>query len=162
MPGPCALETEKRCRASFITQHTTQLANLVMDYRLLAVLALVLWGAWGFLAKTISSQVSPQALAFWSTVATVVPVAVFALTDTTGKWARPHPLAVGSGLAYGLALVFFFLALRRGPASVVVPLSGMYIIVPAVLGYVLLKEQLTLTHIIGLGFAGLAVLFLSL
>ncbi len=133
-----------------------------MDYRLLSVFALVLWGAWGFLAKTISGRVSPQGLAFWSTVATVVPVAVFAFTDTTGKWTRPHPLALGSGLAYGLALVFFFLALRRGPASVVVPLSGMYIVVPAVLGYVVLKEQLSLSHLLGLVCAGLAVLFLSL
>lgn len=129
---------------------------------MLSVFALVLWGAWGFLAKTISDRVSPQGLAFWSTVATVVPVAVFALTDTTGKWTRPHPLALGSGIAYGLALVFFFLALRRGPASVVVPLSGMYIVVPAVLGYIVLKEQVTLTHVLGLICAGLAVLLLSL
>jgi len=133
-----------------------------VDYRLLSVFALVLWGAWGFLAKTISDRVSPQGLAFWSTVATVVPVAVFALTDTTGRWTRPHPLALGSGIAYGLALVFFFLALRRGPASVVVPLSGMYIVVPAVLGYIVLKEQVTLTHVLGLICAGLAVLLLSL
>jgi transporter family protein len=133
-----------------------------MDYRLLCVFALALWGAWGFLAKVVSSSVSPQSLAFWSTIATVIPVAVFALTDSTGKWTRPHPVAVGAGLAYGLALVFFFVALRRGPASVVVPLSGMYILVPAVLGFVLLKEPLTVTHMLGLGCALLAVLFLSL
>jgi len=132
-----------------------------MDYRLLSILALVLWGAWGFLAKTISSRVSPQGLAFWSTIATVVPVAVFALTDSSGKWTRPHPLALGSGLAYGLALVFFFLALRRGPASVVVPLSGMYILVPAVLGFIFLKEHVTVAHVIGLVCAALAVFFLT-
>ncbi len=133
-----------------------------MDYRLLSVFALIMWGAWGFLAKTISDRVTPQALAFWSTVATMIPVAAFAFADTTGRWTRPHPLALGSGIAYGLALVFFFLALRRGPASVVVPLSGMYIVVPALLGYIVLKEQATLTHVLGLVCAGLAVLLLSL
>ena len=133
-----------------------------MDYRLLSVFAFVLWGTWGFLAKIISSSVSPQSLAFWSTVATVVPVAVYALTDSTGKRTRPNPVALGDGLAYGLALVFFFIALRRGPASVVVPLSGMYILVPAVLGFIFLKEPLTVTHVLGLSCAGLAVLFLSL
>ncbi|MCX6844252.1 MAG: DMT family transporter [candidate division WOR-3 bacterium] len=132
-----------------------------MDYRLLSVFALVLWGAWGFLAKIISSSVSPQSLAFWSTLATVVPVAVFALTDSTGKWTRPHPMALGAGLAYGLALVFFFVALRRGPASVVVPLSGMYILIPAVLGFIFLKEYVTVSHIIGLVCAALAVFFLT-
>lgn len=133
-----------------------------MDYRLLSVFALVLWGAWSFLAKIVTSSVPPQGAAFWSTVATAIPVAVFAVTDGTGKWTRPHPIAVGAGLAYGLALVFFFIALRRGPASVVVPLSGMYILVPAVLGFVFLKEPLTLPHVLGLTCAGLAVLFLSL
>jgi len=133
-----------------------------MDYRLLSVFALLLWGVWGFFAKVISNSISPQSLAFWSTLATVIPVAVFAFTDTTGKWVRPHPMALGSGLAYGLALVFFFLALRRGPASVVVPFSGMYILVPAVLGFIFLKEPMTLMHVLGLGCAGLAVLFLSL
>jgi len=133
-----------------------------MDYRIPAVFALVLWGAWGFLAKTISSSVSPQSLAFWSTLATVVPVAVFALTDSTGKWTRPNPTALVAGLAYGLAIVFFFIALRRGPASVVVPLSGMYIVIPAVLGLIFLKEPLTVTRVLGLSCAGLAVLFLSL
>ncbi len=132
-----------------------------MDYRLLSVFALVLWGAWGFLAKTISDRVPPQGLAFWSSVATIVPVAVFALTDRTGRWVRPHPLAIGSGIAYGLALVFFFLALRRGPASVVVPLSGMYILVPAVLGFVFLKEHLSVAHGLGLACAALAVFLLS-
>jgi bacterial/archaeal transporter family protein len=133
-----------------------------MDYRLLSMFALALWGVWGFLAKVVSGRVSPQGLAFWSTVATIVPVALFALSDSTGRWVRPHPMALGSGLAYGLALVFFFVALSRGPASVVVPLSGMYIVVPAVLGFVLLKEQLSVTHVAGLACAALAVLLLSL
>jgi drug/metabolite transporter (DMT)-like permease len=132
-----------------------------MDYRLVSIFALVLWGAWGFLAKTISGSVSPQTLAFWSTLATMLPVTAFALTDTGGKWTRPHPLALGAGLAYGLALVFFFVALRRGPASVVVPLSGMYILIPALLGFIFLKEPLTVTHILGLVCAGLAVFFLT-
>ena len=70
-------------------------------------------------------------------------------------------MALGAGLAYGLALVFFFIALRRGPASVVVPLSGMYILIPAVLGFIFLKEHVTVPHILGLVCAALAVFFLS-
>jgi drug/metabolite transporter (DMT)-like permease len=38
----------------------------------------------------------------------------------------------------------------------------MYILLPAVMGFILLKEPLTVTHVLGLGCAGLAVLFLSL
>ena len=90
-----------------------------MDYRLLSVFALMLRGAWGFLAKTISSSVSPQGLAFWSTIATVVPVAVFALTDSTGRWTRPNPMALGAGLAYGLALVYELYGLTEEEVRIV-------------------------------------------
>ncbi|MBM3315421.1 multidrug transporter, partial [candidate division WOR-3 bacterium] len=50
---------------------------------------------------------------------------------------------------------------RRGPASVVVPLSGMYILVPAVLGFIFLRERVTVPHVLGLVCAGLAVFCLS-
>ncbi|MEO0081053.1 MAG: DMT family transporter [candidate division WOR-3 bacterium] len=132
-----------------------------MDYRLLSVIALLLWGSWGFLTKVVAGQVSSQNLAFWSTLATILPVAVFVFTDNTGKLLRPHPLVILSGFLSGMAYIFFLLALRRGPASVVVPLSGMYILIPAVLGVIFLSEKLSIMHILGLVCAGLAVFFLS-
>lgn len=132
-----------------------------MDYRLLSIIALILWGSWGFITKIVADQVSAQHLAFWNTVATVLPIAVFVFTGNTEKLLRPHPLVVLSGFLSGMAYIFFLLALRRGPASVVVPLSGMYILIPAVLGFIFLSEKLSVAHILGLICAGLAVFFLS-
>ncbi len=132
-----------------------------MDYRLLSILALILWGSWGFITKIVADQVPTQNMAFWSTVATLLPIAVFVFTGNTEKLLRPHPLVVLSGFLSGMAYIFFLLALRRGPASVVVPLSGMYILIPAVLGFIFLKEKLSVAHLLGLVCAGLAVFFLS-
>ncbi len=132
-----------------------------MDYRLLSILALLCWGAWGFIVKVVSPRTTPESIAFWSSLFGLLPVTVYALARGTERWARPHPLVLVSGVAAGLATVLFYIAIRKGPASVVVPLSGMYILIPAVLGFVVLKEAVTLSHIIGLACAALAVFFLT-
>jgi len=133
-----------------------------MDYRLLCIIAFVAWGLWSFLSKVATRTASDHNVAFWTTFSGFLPIVAYALTARTRSEMRPSVLPVVAGVLAGIATVAFYLALRRGPASVVVPLSGMYILVPALLGFVLLKEPLTVTHVLGLGFAGLAVLFLSL
>lgn len=132
-----------------------------VDYRVLCLIALICWGAWGFLSKLISKDASAEAVAFWATLASMLPISAFALAGGTGRWTRPVPLALVAGLAAGAATVCFYMAMKRGPASVVMPLTGMYILIPAVLGFVVLREPVTVTHIIGLGFATLAVFFLT-
>lgn len=133
-----------------------------MDYRLLCIVALVAWGLWSFLSKIATKTSSDHNVAFWTTLAGFLPIVAYSLTARTRSEMRPSVLPVVAGVLAGIATVAFYLALRRGPASVVVPLSGMYILLPAVLGFIILKEPLTVTHVLGLGFAGLAVLFLSL
>lgn len=132
-----------------------------MDYRVLSVFALLCWGAWGFATKLISRSQPAGGVAFWSTLASLMPVTLFALLSNTGRSLRPAPLALASGLAAGVASVFFYAAIKRGPASVVMPLTGMYILIPALLGFVFLKEPPTVMHVLGLVCAGLAVFFLT-
>ena len=132
-----------------------------MDYRVLCLIALVCWGAWGFLSKLISKDTSAEAVAFWATLASMLPISAFALAGGTSRWAKPVPLALVAGLAAGAATVCFYVAMKRGPASVVMPLTGMYILIPAVLGFIVLKEPVTVMHMVGLGFAALAVFFLA-
>lgn len=127
----------------------------------MSILALVCWGAWGFIVKVVSPRTTPESLAFWSSLFGLVPVAAYALARGASRCVKPHPLILVSGVAAGLATVFFYIAIRKGPASVVVPLSGMYILIPALLGFIVLKETVTLSHVIGLVCAGLAIFFLA-
>jgi transporter family protein len=133
-----------------------------MDYRLISAVALVFWGAWGWLSKLATRDSSDSSIALWATVASLLPILTFALaTSDRGAGLKPTWLIIGAGLAAGIATVAFYAALSRGPASVVVPLTGMYIVIPALLGMVLLREPLTLFRVLGLACAGLAVFFLS-
>jgi transporter family protein len=132
-----------------------------VDYRILSILALVLWGAWGYMSKVLTRSGPTGVLAFWASLAGVLPIAAFTAATGTLRWHRLAPAGIVAGLLAGIATTCFYFALRRGPASVVVPLTGMYIIIPALLGYVFLKEPLTLKHALGLGCAVLAVVLLA-
>jgi transporter family protein len=132
-----------------------------VDYRLLCLVAFACWGVWGWLSKLASAHTAPAGIALWATLASLVPIAAFALAVATRAELRPSPLAAVAGLLAGVATVAFYLALGRGPASVVMPLTGMYILVPAVLGIILLREPVTVFRVLGLACAGLAVFFLS-
>jgi bacterial/archaeal transporter family protein len=69
--------------------------------------------------------------------------------------------ALGSGVALVIAVVFYFLALSEGPASVVVPIYGMFIVGGAVLGLIFLHEPFTLRKVLGIVLAAISVYLIA-
>jgi transporter family protein len=69
--------------------------------------------------------------------------------------------ALGSGVALVIAVVFYFLALSEGPASVVVPIYGMFIVGGAVLGLIFLHEPFTLRKALGILLAAISVYLIA-
>jgi len=69
--------------------------------------------------------------------------------------------ALGTGVALVVAVVFYFLALSEGPASVVVPIYGMFIIGGAALGLVFLHEPFTLRKALGILLAAISVYLIA-
>jgi bacterial/archaeal transporter family protein len=59
-------------------------------------------------------------------------------------------LLLGTGVALVIAVVSYFFALSEGPASIVVPIFGMFIVGGAVLGLLFLHEPLTIRKVIGI------------
>ena len=57
---------------------------------------------------------------------------------------------LGTGVALVVAVVSYFFALSEGPASIVVPIFGMFIVGGAVLGLLFLHEPLTIRKAIGI------------
>jgi len=58
-------------------------------------------------------------------------------------------------------MVLYYTAIARGPLSVVIPLFNMNLIIPAILGFIFLNEAITISKILGLVFACLAVVLLT-
>lgn len=67
------------------------------------------------------------------------------LGTTGGAW------SIAAGVAMAIAVTSLFQALQLGPATVVVPVYGMFIVGGFVLGVIFLGEMMTLSKILGVG-----------
>jgi transporter family protein len=134
-----------------------------MNWLGFSLLALGLWGVWGFLGK-VASQHLPAQQVYLLAISGHLAVVGYLLVGGLGAFCW-HPWGVGAALGAGLAmavgLLFFFEALARGSATVVVPLTALYPAVAVVLSRIFLQEALTLRHLAGLVLAMAAVWLLS-
>jgi transporter family protein len=69
--------------------------------------------------------------------------------------------AYATGVALAVAVVSLFRALSLGPASVVVPIYGMFIVGGAVLGMLFLDEPPNARKILGIGLAAVSVFLIA-
>jgi transporter family protein len=72
-----------------------------------------------------------------------------------------HLIGLGAGLAGAVGFVYFFIALSRGPASTVIPITSLYVAVASMLALLLLSEPITLKKALGIACAVVAVILLS-
>jgi transporter family protein len=134
-----------------------------MNWLGFSLLALGLWGVWGFLDKVATQHLPPQVVYLLTISGHLVVVAYLLVVGLGPVTWRPWGVgaALGAGMAMAVALLFFLEALTLGPATLVVPLTALYPAVTVVLGWIFLKEAISLRHLTGLGLALAAVWLLS-
>ncbi|MFP4589806.1 MAG: EamA family transporter [Candidatus Bipolaricaulota bacterium] len=66
-----------------------------------------------------------------------------------------------AGLALGVGIISYYMALDLGAVSKVVPIFGLYIALSSVYGFFLLGEEVTGTKILGLALAVVAIVLVS-
>lgn len=124
--------------------------------------AIAFWGLWGFLVKLAVQKIGLQAL-FWNSLFLTLTVIIFLLltnqvfpfkTNLSGI-----SLAILSGVASGLASVFFYLLLEKNPVGFLVATTALYPLITIVLSVIFLRESLTIAKIAGFILA-LGALFL--
>ncbi len=119
------------------------------------------WGIWGFTGKLALTRIG-WAAAF----------ALLSLTDLLLVFIlKPQAFMFKLNMDYLLGLIMavtgtvgglcFYLALERGPATVVVPGTALYIVIAAGLAILFLGETMTWNRIVGIGLGFLAIYFLS-
>jgi transporter family protein len=72
-----------------------------------------------------------------------------------------HLIALVAGITGALGFLYFFLALSKGPATVVIPLTSLYVAVSSILALLILSEPLTLKKGLGIISAVLAMILLT-
>jgi uncharacterized membrane protein len=127
-----------------------------------ALAYIVLLGAGGVTAKLALRTITWQQLVLWVPVAYIVVSVGLVLLG-----GARFPLGVGGGWAAATAvcassaLVLFFYALTKGPASQVAPATSAYPVVTVIGSALFLAEKVTLVRGVGTALVVLGVVLLS-
>jgi len=133
-----------------------------MNYKIAAFLAFLLWGIWAYFTKILTRHIPPAILSLITYLALLIPLFIFTLLTSSFIFNPFLWYAIPLGIISGIGTAFFYLALARGPANIVLPFTSLYILIPVILSTIFLKEPLTLTHLLGILFSLLAIFFLTL
>lgn len=133
-----------------------------MDYVKYAYIALIGWGFWAIGSKMMTRYFNTSSTSFWISLFGFVFLSIYLIFRKDLMVNKHIFFAVPVGLVSIIAILSFYKALKIGPASVVVPLTNMYVIFPVLFGFIILKETISITRILGIIFALLAAILLSL
>jgi transporter family protein len=131
-------------------------------YSLICVLC---WGAWAMLSKLGSREIPPNTMQFLFTVGTV-PVAVALLLARRGKLEKSK-----RGIAYGVlngvlsgvgGLALFAAYHTNGNTTLITAATALYPMITVLLAILILREQFRPIQALGLLFAAIAIVILSL
>lgn len=135
-----------------------------MKYLAYALIVFVIWGLSGFAEKLLLGQLSSQTMAFITTASAAIGITVYTFCNGVSNRDMYSKYGVYAALLGGLhvvAIIAFYKALKNGPISVVIPFTSLYLIIPTILGFWLLKEQLTLSRALGIVLALFAGILLT-
>lgn len=128
-----------------------------------AVLALLIYGFWGFFPKLAVSYISPQSALIYQVIGGLfVGVLALFLVDF-----RPETQPLGilfallTGITGVLGTLFYYAAASRGNISIVVSMTALYPVITICLAFFILHEPLTTRQVIGMMFAIAAIILFS-
>jgi transporter family protein len=130
-----------------------------MNYVYWALLGMVGYSATTLFVKFAVGKGAFSSFVVLSIAVAVVVITVWAITALKGDFkglsggrikSAATAWSIATGAVLALAVISLFKALSMGPASVVVPIYGMFIVGGAVLGMVFLKEPVSPVKILGI------------
>jgi bacterial/archaeal transporter family protein len=141
-----------------------------MNYIGWALLGMVGYSATTLFVKLATRDHALPAFNVLAVSVLIVTALVWTVTISSGLWTRPvlnsfrsvnGIWTIAAGVALAIAVSSLFRALSLGPASVVVPIYGMFIVGGSVLGVMVLGEAVTPTKAIGIALAISGVLMIA-
>jgi len=127
------------------------------------ILALLCYGLWGFLPKLATQHLDPKNVIIYQGVGTALMTLVIPFLPGF-KWQGYQPASFFSlltGLVAVIGNLFLVMALSKGKASVVIPLTASYPIITLLLATIFLRETVSIRQKIGIAMALIAALLLG-
>jgi transporter family protein len=135
-----------------------------MNYWFLsAMIALIIYGFWGFFPKLAVMYVRPQSALVYEVAGAMVVGLIF--LARLGFRPDIHPKGILYGVLTGVfgmvGTLFYFAAAREGKISVVVSMTALYPLITILLAAIVLREPITLKQGFGMVLAVAAILLFS-
>ena len=135
-----------------------------LDYLLLAIVTMILFGVHFFLVKLISRHVTGSTVAFFVQLL-IVPVLFFYIYFTHTPFLPEQKIYLGYTLLISLlmaiGIITLYIAIQRGPVSIVIPIFSLNAIITAILGILILEEAVTVEKILGLVLSIAAIILIT-
>ncbi len=132
-------------------------------YLLLALLAMAGYGITAILYKLAGRSTDPVTTTLIASVFMTAVILIFWLLSRNKKYNLESLKYAGiAGIIAGLSFISFIAAIQMGKASIAATLRGLSFAVTALVAVLFLAEKLTLLKVVGIGFAVIAILLLTL
>jgi transporter family protein len=130
---------------------------------LFGLITMVTWGIWVVLGNAASESIDPRTAAAISYLtAGLLALGFILVSDASiAVTARGGLLAGMAGLFTGIGLISMYVGLAQGSTTVVSTLGAMYFVVAAVIGMVVLGDEVTITKFVGIAFAVIGVVLVA-
>ncbi|MBM3328857.1 MAG: DMT family transporter [Calditrichaeota bacterium] len=132
-----------------------------MSWKYWALLATLAWTAWGLAVKFALSRVDWARLEVLTCVA---GLAAMAMIMPSAFKVRPSSGDLAGLLAGGfgaLGAILFYIALSKGPVSIIVPLTSLYVVGVALFAVLVWGEPVTLRRVLGIVCAVAAIILIA-
>jgi drug/metabolite transporter (DMT)-like permease len=131
-----------------------------MQKALLLIGCMASYGLAAFLMKIAGKRLSPYTCAVFALPGYVlVALLIASRADYRVTWS--HGLLLAIGVLYMLGNMAFYKLCQTQDVSLLAPLTNVNVVIPILLGWGLLGEELTLHRVLGIALAVAAVLLLN-
>ncbi len=126
-------------------------------------ITMVTWGIWVVLGNAASETIDPRTAAAISyLVAGPLALGFILVSDASlAITAKGGLLAGTAGLFTGIGLISMYVGLSGGSTAIVSTLGAMYFVIAAIIGMVVLGDEVTITRLAGIAFAVIGVVLVT-
>ena len=134
------------------------------EWFVFALLALIMWGLWGFFPKLSTNYISPKSALVYEVLGSmIVGILIFFLVGFKPEvHTKGIIFAVLTGIAATLGTLFFLYAVSRGKASITMAITVLYPLITIALAFFILHESISVKQGIGMLLALIAIVLVAL
>ncbi|RDZ63950.1 EamA family transporter [Haloferax sp. Atlit-12N] len=130
---------------------------------LFGLITMVTWGIWIILGNAASESIDPRTAAAISYLVAALLAFGFIIVSDASLAVTPRGglLAGVAGLFTGIGLISMYIGFTHGSTTVVSTLGAMYFVVAAIIGMIILGDELTVTKLTGIAFAVVGIVLVT-